>query len=74
MRLAHDTSMGRTVKLNQLDLVLAELDYPVSRETAVEAFDDVTLSLAEGEENMGDVIGQSGDDTFDSADDLRTNY
>jgi len=66
--------MGRTVKLNQLDLVLAELDYPVSRETAVEAFDDVTLSLAEGEENMGDVIGQSGDDTFDSADDLRTNY
>jgi hypothetical protein len=62
--------MGRTVKLDQIAPVLTELDYPVSRETAVEAFDDVTLRHADGVENMGDVISQSSDDTFDSADDV----
>ncbi len=62
--------MGRTVKLNDIDSVVSALDYPVSRETAVEEYADVTLSLADGEENMGDIISQSSDDTFDSTDDL----
>lgn len=62
--------MGRDVKLNELDAVLAELDYPVSRESVVDACDDVTLVLADGEENLGTVVAGSGNDAFDSVDDL----
>lgn len=63
-------SMAREVKLREVESVLAELDYPTDRETAAEAFDDVTLVLAEGEENLGEVVAGSSDDRFESADDL----
>lgn len=64
--------MGRDVKLNELDAVLAELDYPVSRESVVDACEDVTLVLADGEENLGTVVAASGADSFDSVDDLQS--
>lgn len=63
--------MTRDVKLDELDAILAELDYPVARESAVERFDDVTLALADGEENLGSLVARSGDDSFDSVDDLQ---
>lgn len=62
--------MTREVKLNQLETVLSELDYPVSRETVVGECDDVTLALADGTENLGDIISESSDDAFDSMDEL----
>lgn len=62
--------MTRDVKLDELETVLSEIDYPTSREAAAERFDDVRLVLAEGEETLGAVIAGSGDDTFESVDDL----
>jgi len=64
--------MGRTVKLNETDALLDEQEYPLSREAAVEAYDDVTLRLADGEENMGEVLADSNADRFDSPDELET--
>ena len=64
--------MGRDVKLNELESVLNELDYPASRESVAEECDDVTLVLADGEENLGDLVAGSGDETFESMDDLET--
>lgn len=65
-------TMPRTVKLNELESALQELDYPVDRDEAVTRYDDVTLRLADGEENLGATIAASGSTTFVSADDLAT--
>lgn len=62
----------REVKLSGLDELLEEFDYPCSHETAVAEGRTVTLLLADGTENLGDVIERSTDDTFDSMDDLET--
>lgn len=65
-------AMAREVKLNQLDAVLEEFDYPCDRETVVERGRDVTLVLAEGTENLGELVAASNDGTFESAEDLST--
>ena len=62
--------MTRTVKLNELDAVLAEYDYPVSRDTAASAGEAVTLQLADGEVNLGETIRTSDAEAFASADEL----
>lgn len=62
--------MNRDVKLNELEAVLGELEYPVDRDEAAEAFSDVTLLLADGTENLGQLVAESSDDRFESPDDL----
>lgn len=62
--------MAREVKLNQLETVLSEFDYPVSRATVADECNDVTLLLADGTENLGELVAESGDDAFDSMDEL----
>lgn len=62
--------MARTVEFRQLDEVLAELAYPVSREEAAAAFDDTTVLLADGEVNLGDVIAGVSSAEFSSSADL----
>ncbi|WP_135820182.1 DUF5789 family protein [Halostella litorea] len=64
--------MARTVKLNETDALLSDLDYPVSREAAIDEYDDVTLSLADGEANMSEVLDGSSAERFDSADELES--
>lgn len=64
--------MDRDVKLNGLETVLADLEYPISREEAADQCDGVTLILAEGEENLGDLVARSNGDSFASMDDLET--
>jgi len=62
--------MGRTIKLNELGALLAELHYPLDGETASEAFDDVTLQLADGTANLGAVIDDSNADAFETAEEV----
>lgn len=62
--------MAREVKLNRLETVLEEIDYPVGQAAAADAFEGVTLVLAEGEVDLGDSIDQSSADVFESVDDL----
>ncbi|ELY42532.1 DUF5789 family protein [Natronorubrum sulfidifaciens] len=64
--------MGQAVKLNGLETVLEDLDYPITQTAAVDQCDDVTLILAEGEVNLGETVADSGGDTFESMDDLET--
>ncbi|WP_340101910.1 hypothetical protein [Salinibaculum salinum] len=62
--------MVRELKLEQLYTFLEEVEYPHSVQTAAEAFDDVTLLLADGTVNLGEVVADSSSDEFESADDL----
>ncbi|MFB6121359.1 MAG: hypothetical protein ABEJ68_09620 [Halobacteriaceae archaeon] len=63
--------MAREVRLNNLDGVLAELDYPVSHGAAAAELSDVTLVYADGTENLSKVFDRIEDDSFADADDLR---
>ncbi len=64
--------MTDRVKIARVKPVLAEIDYPVGRDAAATAFDSVTLTLADGEANLGALIAKAGRERFESADDLAT--
>jgi hypothetical protein len=61
----------REVNLSRLDSTLIELSYPVSREVAAETFDDLTVTFADGEANLGDLISETPAEEFDSFEELR---
>lgn len=62
--------MTRAVKLSRIDGALETLEYPVSGEDAAGTLADVTLLLADGERNLGDVVDDCPGDSFDSQADL----
>jgi hypothetical protein len=64
--------MGSEVKLSRIDDTLEALEYPISAEEAAAEFEDVTLLLADGERNLGQLLEQANSDRFESADDLET--
>jgi hypothetical protein len=64
--------MEPEIKLNELREALSELDYPMDRAAAVDDWEGVTLLLADGTEELSDVIADAGDDRFDSAEDLQS--
>lgn len=63
--------MAREIKLNELDGLLADLDYPTTKAAAADDCADVTLVLADGTENLGETVGRSDHGTFGSADELK---
>lgn len=60
----------REVKLNRLETVLADLEYPVTHQTLLDHCDDVVLLLADGTENLADIVASSSEDVFDSPDEI----
>lgn len=64
--------MAREVHYNELTDLLEELDYPVSREEAAETMSDVTLLLADGERNLGELVSRTSSDKFVAVDDVFT--
>ncbi len=62
--------MGKHVSLGHLSEVLTEFEYPIGRDAAIERTQDVTLSLADGEENLAEVIADSETATFESSEEL----
>ena len=64
--------MTARVKINRVKTVLDRADYPLEREAAAAEFDDVTLILADGEANLGELIADCDRMEFASTDDLDT--
>ena len=64
--------MDRELKLNELEPALEALDYPVTPESVVREYGDVTLVLADGETTLGRVVADANVDEFASAEDLAT--
>lgn len=62
--------MGREVELSRIEGTLQELEYPIARESAAGQLADVTLILADGEANLGELIAASAADAFESPDDV----
>lgn len=64
--------MTDTVKLSRVQTRFEQLDYPVTRDDAAAAFADVTVTFAEGEENLGRLVSELGSDAFHGPDELVT--
>jgi hypothetical protein len=62
--------MESEIRLNRIDTVLEELDYPVTPPAVADACGDVVVRLAEGTVTVGDVVEQSTAEEFDSSEDL----
>jgi len=45
--------------------------YPVTTEEVIEEYGDLELELPNGDEQLGDVLGRLGSETFESAEDVR---
>ncbi|WP_049985949.1 DUF5789 family protein [Halobellus rufus] len=64
--------MDREVKFSHVRETLEALEYPIDRATAADELADVTLLLADGSENFGDLVESTGSETFESPEDLET--
>ena len=62
--------MSREVHFSDVNEALEELEYPIERSEAGAELADVTLVLADGSEDFGDLINQTSSDVFESAADL----
>lgn len=62
--------MGREVKLSRVDAVLEGLSYPISRSDAASRLAGTTVRLADGTIDLGDLVEETGSETYRSVDDL----
>jgi hypothetical protein len=62
--------MKHEVELSNVEETLERLSYPIEQESASVELSDVTLLLADGEANLGELVGATTSEEFDSADDL----
>ncbi|WP_436927362.1 DUF5789 family protein [Halosimplex amylolyticum] len=60
------------LELAEVETYLGEFDYPADREELADACGGVTVQLAEGERNLGDLVGNADANRFESADDAYT--
>ena len=62
--------MSERVKLSRVQTLFEELDYPVTRDDAAAEFADVTITFADGEGNLGELVSEVGSDAFHGPDEL----
>ena len=62
--------MKTSVKLNQLNETLATLDYPATKEEAIDELGETILQYADGEERLGNVISRSTEEVYQDPDEL----
>lgn len=60
----------RSVKLNRVESLFGELEYPVDRDAASAAFTDTTVVFADGRANLGRLVADASSDSFDGPDEL----
>ena len=64
--------MSQRVQLSDASVILDDLEYPIDRSAAANELADVTLVLADGTANLGELIAETNNETFESANDLQT--
>jgi len=62
--------MSERVKLSRVESLFEQLDYPVTRDDAAAEFADVTVTFADGEANLGELVSEVGSDAFHGPDEL----
>ncbi|KAB1193956.1 hypothetical protein GJR96_11120 [Haloferax sp. MBLA0076] len=59
-------------RLGGLDAVLEAQDYPITTDELVEAYGDYEIETQGGTESLEEVLGPTHNQTYDSADDVRS--
>lgn len=59
-------------RLNDLDEVLGSHDYPTTTDELVEAYGDYEIETQHGTKSLDEVLASTENQTFDSADDVRS--
>jgi len=62
--------MSERVKLSRVETLFEDLDYPVTRDDAAAEYVDVTVTFADGEANLGELVSEVGSDAFHGPDEL----
>jgi hypothetical protein len=62
--------MSEHVKLSRVESLFERLDYPVTRDDAAAEFVDTTVTFADGEGNLGELVSEVGSDAFHGPDEL----
>jgi len=62
--------MSERVKLSRVESLFEQLDYPVTRDDAAAEYVDVTVTFADGEANLGELVSEVGSDAFHGPDEL----
>ncbi len=58
-------------QLGTLDGVLADHDYPATTEELIDAYGDNEIQMQDGTESLEEVLTDTGNQTFDSPDEVR---
>ncbi|ESP87658.1 DUF5789 family protein [Candidatus Halobonum tyrrellensis] len=58
------------VKLSRVESLFEELSYPIARERAADEFVDTTVTYADGEGNLGELVSQCPSAEFAGSDEL----
>ncbi len=67
---ADPTVMSQTIKLSRLQQQLESLSYPIDADEAADSFADTTVTFADGDADLGTLIGKIDADRFESAEGL----
>ncbi|QIB74112.1 hypothetical protein GL213_09195 [Halogeometricum borinquense] len=62
--------MDERIKLSRIEERLDDLSYPLTRDDAATKLADVTILMADGEANLGELVSEVGSDSFTSSGDL----
>ncbi|ADQ67417.1 hypothetical protein C499_08200 [Halogeometricum borinquense DSM 11551] len=62
--------MDERIKLSRMGDRLDDLSYPLTRDDAATKLADVTILMADGEANLGELVSEVGSDSFTSSGDL----
>ena len=69
---AEPVSGDQSEQLGDLDEALETHDYPTTTDELVEAYGDYTIDTQGGEESLDEVLSSTENQTYDSADDVRS--
>jgi hypothetical protein len=64
--------MERQTEFSDVSEFVSDIDYPVGRATAAEELSDVTLVLADGEANLGELLSETASEVFETPRDIET--
>ena len=67
----HCATMDQRIPFKELGEVLATLEYPTDRSTAIQEVGDTTIQLADGRVNLGDLLQRTDAEYYDRPGDLQ---
>ena len=64
--------MVREIQFRNISTLLNDINYPLSQSAAAKEFSDVTLVLSDSKADLGKLISETPNETFESARDIET--